>query len=255
MLSRRLISTNSIRPDKCDIGKIHNRVMARSTQSINTPPKPLKLRLRRQPQQERGQQRVDVILNAAEDAFAETGYEAATTNQIAARAGVSIGSLYQFFTNKEGILQAVAGRYAQGFFAAFQQSVPDLGHASIEHIVNTLIDSTFGFGMQHMGFAAIGLHASEGTPLAKLTHKFQQSLVAHIAPVILNFAAQRGIQLSEEQCLFHARLSHSAIKGHVAWAISEMQAGRKAEAQRVLHHAKQMQAAYFERLLIEKKAQ
>jgi AcrR family transcriptional regulator len=43
--------------------------------------------------------------------FAKIGYEAATTNAIAAVARTSIGSLYQFFPNKEAILHALAGRY------------------------------------------------------------------------------------------------------------------------------------------------
>ena len=224
------------------------------TQSLKLP----QPRLRRQPQQERGQQRVDAILDAAEAAFGAVGYEAATTNQIAAGAGISIGSIYQFFTNKEAILQAVAARYAEGFFTKFQQHTPgsaaqDINIENIENIVNTLIDGMFSFGVQHIGFVKIALHASEGTPLAALTQKFQQGLVVRIAAVIGQFAAQMGVQLSEEESLFHARLAHSAIKSHCAWAISELHAGRKSSAQRVLHHAKQMQAAYFERVLADAK--
>jgi AcrR family transcriptional regulator len=212
-----------------------------------------KHRLRRQPQQQRGQQRVDAILDAAETAFAEVGYEAATTNQIAANAGISIGSIYQFFTNKEAILQAVSARYAEGFFAAFQSYTQDANaqHLSIEAIVNLLIDGLFDFGVRHLGFVKIALHAGEGTLLGALTQKFQQALVARIAPVMGQFAAQLGAQISEEDCLFHARLAHSAIKGHVAWAISEVHAGRKASAQRILHHAKRMQVAYFEKVLAD----
>lgn len=66
--------------------------------------------LRRQPQQLRGQRRIEAILDAAERLFAVTGYEATSTNQIAAAARTSIGSLYQFFPNKEAILQALVAR-------------------------------------------------------------------------------------------------------------------------------------------------
>jgi AcrR family transcriptional regulator len=51
--------------------------------------------MRRAPRRVRGQQRGNIILDAAEQLFAEAGYEAATTNEIAARASTSIGSLYQ----------------------------------------------------------------------------------------------------------------------------------------------------------------
>lgn len=67
--------------------------------------------MRRKPQQARGQRRVNTILDAASQVFSELGYEAATTNIIAIRANTSIGSLYQFFPNKEAILSAIATRY------------------------------------------------------------------------------------------------------------------------------------------------
>jgi AcrR family transcriptional regulator len=67
--------------------------------------------LRREPQQLRGQRRIEQILDAADSLFVEVGFEAATTNAIAARAETSIGSLYQFFPNKDAILNALAERH------------------------------------------------------------------------------------------------------------------------------------------------
>jgi AcrR family transcriptional regulator len=69
--------------------------------------------LRTQPRQKRSQQRVEAILNAASDVFAEVGYDSATTVMIAARANTAVGSLYQFFANKEAILKALVERYVQ----------------------------------------------------------------------------------------------------------------------------------------------
>jgi AcrR family transcriptional regulator len=66
--------------------------------------------LRRQPQQLRGQRRLEAILDAAEHLFAVIGYETTSTNQIAAEAHTSIGSLYQFFPNKEAVLRALVAR-------------------------------------------------------------------------------------------------------------------------------------------------
>ena len=67
--------------------------------------------VRKLPKQARSQQRVDTILDTAAQLFEEVGYESATTNEIALRAGVPIGSLYQFFTNKDAILNALVERY------------------------------------------------------------------------------------------------------------------------------------------------
>lgn len=58
---------------------------------------------RRQPKQKRGKERVAKILMAAAEVFAEVGYSAATTQQIADRAKTAIGSIYQFFPDKLAI--------------------------------------------------------------------------------------------------------------------------------------------------------
>src|SRR3984893_8176245 len=65
---------------------------------------------RRIPIQERGEKRVAGLLEAAAAIFAEVGFEAATMRDIAERAGASIGSLYQFFPNKEVVAQAIKTR-------------------------------------------------------------------------------------------------------------------------------------------------
>lgn len=62
---------------------------------------------RRIPRQERSKLLVDCIRIAASEILQKDGPSALTTNNIATRAGVSIGSLYQYFANKEEILQEV----------------------------------------------------------------------------------------------------------------------------------------------------
>jgi transposase-like protein len=63
--------------------------------------------LRRQPQQQRGKQRVEKILIAAAEVFAEAGFAAATIQQIADRANTAVGSIYQFFPDKLAIFNAL----------------------------------------------------------------------------------------------------------------------------------------------------
>ena len=63
------------------------------------------------PQQERSRRRVAALLDAAAVEFAERGYAAATTTAVAARAGVPIGSLYQWFPDKEALLYGIADRH------------------------------------------------------------------------------------------------------------------------------------------------
>ena len=66
------------------------------------------LRPRKQPQQSRSRATVEFLLEAAAQVFGERGYLATTTNGIAERAGVSVGSLYQYFPSKDAILLALA---------------------------------------------------------------------------------------------------------------------------------------------------
>ena len=60
--------------------------------------------VRKAPRQERSKVMVGAILEAAAEIFAELGYARATTNKIAERAGVSVGSLYQYFPNKDSLI-------------------------------------------------------------------------------------------------------------------------------------------------------
>ena len=62
---------------------------------------------RKLPQQERSRIAVAAILEATTRILTEEGYEKANTNRIAERAGVSIGSLYQYFPNKESLITAL----------------------------------------------------------------------------------------------------------------------------------------------------
>jgi AcrR family transcriptional regulator len=69
------------------------------------------LKPRRSPRQARSRDTVEAILEAAAQVFERHGYAAGTTNRIAERAGVSIGSLYQYFPNKGAIVVELTRRH------------------------------------------------------------------------------------------------------------------------------------------------
>ncbi len=84
------------------------------------------LKPRKQPRQERARQTVDAILEAAAQVFERQGYAAGTTNRIAERAGISIGSLYQYFPSKDAILVAIVERHIDEGAAALGPVLAEL---------------------------------------------------------------------------------------------------------------------------------
>jgi len=85
---------------------------------------PADWRLRRQPRQARARLAVDSILQAARDIVRTEGPHALTTSRVAERAGVGVGTLYEYFPNREAILArinreafAAEARQAQAFYA------------------------------------------------------------------------------------------------------------------------------------------
>jgi AcrR family transcriptional regulator len=66
---------------------------------------------RRKPVQDRSSSTVEALIEATAQILLSQGYERATTNEIARRAGVSVGTLYQYFDNKEALVAELARRH------------------------------------------------------------------------------------------------------------------------------------------------
>jgi AcrR family transcriptional regulator len=81
---------------------------------------------RKLPKQSRSRESVEAILQAAAQVFERHGYAAGTTNRIAARAGVSIGTLYQYFPNKDAILVALVREHLAEGIAALGPHIQSL---------------------------------------------------------------------------------------------------------------------------------
>ena len=106
-------------------------------------PTPAKKRLqpRRKPRQARSQATVEVIVAAAARVFARSGYAATTTNHVAAKAGVSIGSLYEYFPSKDAILVALVERHLDEAERELGRVVAELAGArpSLEDTIGLLV--------------------------------------------------------------------------------------------------------------------
>jgi AcrR family transcriptional regulator len=95
--------------------------------------------LRRKPVQQRSAQRVERMLEACASLIEELGYDGVTTTLIAERAGVAVGSLYQFFPDKRAVVQALTLRNLERFMANVVQRFDS---AELEHWWDA-VDSMF----------------------------------------------------------------------------------------------------------------
>ncbi|WP_143220880.1 TetR/AcrR family transcriptional regulator [Actinomadura sp. CNU-125] len=105
-----------------------------------------RLRPRKRPGQQRAVETRQRLLDAAARVFSEHGYRAGTTNRIAEAAGHSIGSLYQYFPNKDAILVELSAAHARSGVAAVDRlldggALPDLLDDKIRLFVRAAIDN------------------------------------------------------------------------------------------------------------------
>jgi AcrR family transcriptional regulator len=102
-------------------------------------PEPAAQRPRKRPVQARSQATVDAILEAAARILVAEGYGGFTTNRVAAAAGVSVGSLYQYFPNKEALLAELKGRHVAQLERGLDTVMAGLGDAPLAEIVTAVI--------------------------------------------------------------------------------------------------------------------
>jgi AcrR family transcriptional regulator len=98
---------------------------------------------RKQPKQARSQAMVETILAAATRVLTTRGYARTNTNAVAEEADISVGSLYQYFPNKDAIIAALHQRHAQQMRDLIRQTLADLNHTrpSLKSAMQQLIQA------------------------------------------------------------------------------------------------------------------
>jgi AcrR family transcriptional regulator len=95
---------------------------------------------RKRPQQRRSRDTIDAIFEATIQVLLANGFEKTTTIQIADRAGVSIGSLYQYFPNKRALLAAIVRRHVGGVVDATIAACKSVHGKPIEAMCATIME-------------------------------------------------------------------------------------------------------------------
>lgn len=94
---------------------------------------------RRSPIQSRSKATVEALLDATAQVLVAEGYDRASTNRIARRAGVSIGTLYQYFSSKEALVRALVQRHTAEMLALLAAHVGDLRDAPLPEAIRTYV--------------------------------------------------------------------------------------------------------------------
>lgn len=94
---------------------------------------------RKSPRQQRSQQTVDTILQATARVLAKHGYAGTNTNRIAETAGVSVGSLYQYFPNKNALIAALHDRHDKQMLALIDEVLDGNPAATLRERVAAIV--------------------------------------------------------------------------------------------------------------------
>ncbi|MFC1434599.1 TetR/AcrR family transcriptional regulator [Streptacidiphilus sp. N1-3] len=135
--------------------------------------------------QARGERRIEELLDAAGQVFAESGYSATTTNAIAARAGVSPGTLYQYFPNKDAMADALAGRFAVEL--ARQQALlaqPDLLALPLDQLLSRLLRPMLRFQRENPACPVLFLGPDTPQRLADVHAPLHAAMLAGVADLL-----------------------------------------------------------------------
>lgn len=97
---------------------------------------------RKRPRQDRAKETVAAILDATTRVLKRAGFDGLTTNAVAQAAGVSIGSLYQYFPNKEALVSALIDRHCEAMNAAILDKLIGVAQLPLAEAARAVIELT-----------------------------------------------------------------------------------------------------------------
>jgi AcrR family transcriptional regulator len=165
--------------------------------------------MRHRPQQARSQERVDLILDTAAEFIAQVGYEAVTTNAIAERAGISIGSLYRYFPDKDAILRALSVRHLEQLRAIHDQVfAEDLVYLPLEVVLDRIVDPFVDLQVACPAFKQMLLGSDVSADIAAASEEMDEEIVRRLA----GFLRQAAPGLSEQRAHLVAMVCKAEVK-------------------------------------------
>src|SRR5262245_985078 len=137
--------------------------------------------LRKLPTQARSRARVEAILKAAGALLGEVGYDAVTTNLIAERAGVPVGSIYQFFETKDDIIAALVERFQTRIHKLVSEELGAPSAAWDRHVfVAKLVDGIAGIQAEANAFVCVFSGSQSHARFDGLARELRATLIGHL---------------------------------------------------------------------------
>jgi len=140
---------------------------------------------RRVPRQERSKATTDAIIEAAARVFAVVGVEKSTTNQIAEVAGVSVGSLYQYFPNKQSLIEALYDRESERLHEVFLEMIADLGTRDVPRLIRAFVSETLKVFENNASLYRVLFEEVPRTAGLELNHRIDDRAIAALQPLLL----------------------------------------------------------------------
>lgn len=163
---------------------------------------------RKQPRQERSSKVVDRILDAALTLTREQGTKTPTTLAIAQRAGLSVGSVYQYFPNKEAILLDLARRWLSSFPEVIEKRIKVAAPANRDEFrreVRALFIDTSSIYLENATLMPVIEAISGNADLRPIQDEYDEQIIAlyaawlrHVNPALEDKIAKRlGLVMME----------------------------------------------------------
>lgn len=150
-----------------------------------TAPRKRRKKTARKPSQARSREMVDVILLGATRVFAQHGYARATTNRVAQAAGVSVGSLYQYFPDKDAILTELLARYRAGLVTRIGEKVAAMNEVTFERVVHALLTAILKDDQIHPALHRVLIERVLRTDARRTVSGFEERLEELIASALV----------------------------------------------------------------------
>ena len=126
---------------------------------------------RKTPVQARSAASVEAILKATIQVLTSVGKERLTTTRVALRAGVSIGTLYQYFPNKSALLQAALNRHLNEVAEAVERVCQEQKASTPQHMATALINTFLDAKMKDAKASAALYSVSSDVDGAKIVQQ------------------------------------------------------------------------------------